>query len=117
MTKKDDVVYELSRAARCYNCDRRLDIGCLIKVIKAEKPAYGDETEREVHCQECAGLSGMEIVNAGNANLTRLSKKYSSQSYVIIKWSDLWKTYERKGILAEREAIEKARAELKKDSD
>jgi hypothetical protein len=114
--RNDEVVYELSRAARCYNCDRKLLVGDLVTVVIGESSEYSDEKEREVRCSKCAGLEQMQVVKPGNAKLTRLAKKYSKESYVIMRWSELWKTYERKGILAEPLAIEKANSEIQKDS-
>lgn len=108
----DQVVYELSRTARCFNCDQKLNIGDLVRIVLGESSQYSDEKEREVRCLKCSGLRDMELVKPGNAKLTRLAKKYSKESFVIMKWSDLWKTYERRGILAEKAAVVKASAEL-----
>lgn len=111
-SKNDDIVYELSRTARCFNCDQKLIIGELVKIVQGNTSEFSDEREREVRCLNCADLKDMQIVKPGNAKLTRLSKKYSTQYYLIMKWSDLWKTYERTGVLAERAAVQKAEAEL-----
>jgi hypothetical protein len=54
----------------------------------------------------------MEIVPTGNANLTRLATKYSDPHYVIMRWSELWKSYERKGVLVTAEALKRAQSEL-----
>jgi transcription elongation factor Elf1 len=98
------VVYSLSRASRCYRCDKKLAVGELVKLEKSEE-------DKEALCQKCSGLDGMHLIARGNAKITRLASKYSTQIYIVMKWSEVWKTYERLGILAEPEAVEKAQAE------
>lgn len=110
--KKGKSVFELVRASRCYNCDQKLLPGALVMLVKSETEENLSDQEKEVFCQVCAGLSEMEVVKSGNAKLTRLAKKYSKTFYVIVKWSELWKTYERQGILAEKSAIAKAQQEI-----
>lgn len=102
--KKDPVVYELSKPSRCFNCDARLAAGDIVKLKVADE-------EREVMCSRCAGLDGFEKLPSGNAVLTRLGSKYSSVRYVVMRWSELWKCYERQGILLEKPALERARKE------
>jgi hypothetical protein len=63
----------------------------------------GDESE--VLCSPCAGLELFALVPKGNAKVTRLAKKYSKIHYSVVKWSALWKSYERIGILAEKSAL------------
>lgn len=104
LDKRKDVVYELSRASRCDNCDRRLEPGEIVKLRKLEE-------EQEAYCRACSNLDCLEIVRPGNAKITRLSMKYSQQKYVIVKWSDAWKCYERQGILVEPAAVDKAEIE------
>lgn len=110
--QKNEIVYELSRSARCFNCDQKLNAGELVRIQQGQASEYSDEREKEVRCLSCAGLSQMATVSSGNAKLTKLSKKYSKTCFVIMKWSDLWKTYERRGILAESQAVDKAKQEL-----
>jgi hypothetical protein len=102
--KKEDLVYALSKASRCYGCDKRLLENDIVQLKHKEN-------ENEVLCIDCAGLSGLELLRSGNASITRLAKKYSKSRYVVMKWSELWKAYERQGLLLERQAIEKARKE------
>jgi hypothetical protein len=102
--KKDPVVYELSKASRCYNCDSKLAVGDIVKL-------KGNDEEREVLCKRCAGLEDLEKLPSGNAVLTRLASKYSSVRFVVMRWSELWKCYERQGVLLERPALERARQE------
>jgi len=101
---KDPVVYALSRPSRCYGCDIRLQSG---EIVKLEK----DSEDKEVFCRKCAGLEALELLPGGNAKITRLAKKYSSVRYVVVRWSDLWKSYERQGLLVESQAIDRAEEE------
>ena len=98
------IAYSLSRASRCYRCDKKLAVGELVKLEKSEE-------DREALCKTCSGLDGLTLIAKGNAKITRLATKYSTQTYIVMKWSEVWKTYERLGILAEPEAIAKAEAE------
>jgi hypothetical protein len=98
-------VFALIRASRCFNCDRKLEPGVIVKL-------KNDRDEREVLCQACSGLQAFAVVAAGNAQVTRLAKKYSPTRYLVMKWSELWKCYERQGLLVERAAVEKIEAEL-----
>jgi len=102
--KKEPLVYALSRASRCFGCDLRLLENEIIQ-LKNEKD------DREVYCRKCSGLEGLEVLLSGNATVTRLAKKYSSIKFVIVKWSDTWKCYERKGLLVEKQALERAQKE------
>jgi hypothetical protein len=101
---KKSAVYALSKASRCYACDRKLLADEIVQL-----KTTGDE--REVMCQKCAGLGHLEVLISGNARLTKLVGKYSTVQFNIMKWSELWKCYERKGVLVEPQAIDKAEAE------
>jgi hypothetical protein len=101
MTRRDLVVYALNKPSRCYGCDLKLPAD---EIVKLEK---GND-EREVLCVACAGLTDFELIKPGNAQLTRKASKLSSVRYVVMKWSELWKCYERAGVLVEKEALQKA---------
>jgi hypothetical protein len=104
---KRETVYELSRPSRCHNCDAKLEVGQIVRLQNAED-------DREALCRKCAGLDLYEVVPSGNAALTRLATKYSGQdSYTVLKWSELWKCYERKGVMVKPDALAKARSEIK----
>ncbi len=107
--KKDNVVYQLVRQSRCHNCDTRLDKGAIAKLISASS----DQDERQVLCQKCAHLDTLEFLPTGNTKFTQLAKKLSKQHYIVMRWSELWKTYVRQGLLLETAAIDQAEAELK----
>ncbi|MBX9690292.1 MAG: hypothetical protein K2X27_26500 [Candidatus Obscuribacterales bacterium] len=102
--EKQDLLYALSRNSRCYGCDRKLLVDEIVRLTK-----MADESE--VFCLECAGLKKMAVLRKGNAKVTRLAKKYSDKSYIIVKWSDAWKCYERQGLLVEAEALSRASKE------
>lgn len=97
-TKRDPVVYALSRASRCFNCDAKLAANDIVKL-------QNKEDEREVLCHNCAGLSSYGFVPKGDATLTRDATKRSPTRFVVMKWSELWKCYERQGILVEQEVL------------
>jgi hypothetical protein len=99
-----NVVYSLSRPSRCHGCDRKLIAGEIVKLKDAQD-------DKEAFCFSCAELDAFEVVAKGNAKITRLAIKYSSISYIVMQWSDTWKCYERVGILATGEAIDRAQLE------
>jgi hypothetical protein len=98
-------VFALIRASRCFNCDCKLVPGAIVRL-------QNGHDEREVLCQTCAGLQAFTVVPAGNAQVTRLAKKYSADRYLVMKWSELWKCYERQGLLVQTQAIERIETEL-----
>jgi hypothetical protein len=102
--KKDPLVYALARPSRCYGCDRKLVENDIIQIAPKND-------EREVFCLACVGLAHLAVLSGGNAAVTRLAKKYSSLRFVIVKWSDTWKCYERQGLLVEKQALERAQKE------
>ena len=102
---KPETLYALSKPSRCYGCDQKQELDAIVNLKKKAN-------ETEVYCLDCSDLSAYGFLGKGNAKLTRLSKKYSANHFVIVKWSQLWKTYERQGILVETSALEKARSEL-----
>jgi hypothetical protein len=61
------------------------------------------------HCLDCVDLGHLDYLPAGDATLTRRTKKLSHESAVVVRWSRSRKRYERQGILAEPEAISQAK--------
>ncbi len=98
-------IYALSRTSRCYECDQKLEIDALV-LLKIEKD------DREVSCHKCAGLADYVMVPSKNARVTNVAKKLAQDLYVIMKWSELWKSYERQGILIDPKAAKQVEAEL-----
>ena len=106
--RQDLVVFILRRASStCGECGRELHRSSFIR-LRGEKGAL---------CLDCADLDHLEFLPRGDAAITRRSTKYSKLWAVVVEWSRSRKRYERQGILAEPEAIERALAESEADSD
>jgi len=106
--RQDLIVFILRRpSSTCGECGRHLLKGNLIR-LQGEKGAL---------CLECADLDHLEFLPRGDAAITRRSTKYSKLWAVVVEWSRSRKRYERQGVLAEPEAIERALAESEADSD
>ncbi len=73
--------------------------------------------ERGALCLACADLDHLVFLPAGDAALTRRSKKHSRLYAVVLKWSRSRKRYERQGLLVEEEALAKAETECLADAD
>jgi hypothetical protein len=97
-------VFALSRPSRCHGCDCKLAAEAIVQL-------NDKRDEREVFCLSCAKLGHLEFLRPGNAKITRLAKKYSSATFAVLKWSDMWKCYERHGLLVEPQAIDRAEEE------
>jgi len=94
------VVYRILRQSQCLKCGIELSAGNLL-LVEGGNPL----------CMECAGMGDLIYVPAGNAKLTRRAKKYSSRYAVVVKFSRARKRYERQGILADKEAVNRAESE------
>ena len=68
-------------------------------------------------CLDCSDLGHLVFLPSGDAALTRRAKKASQLSAVVVRWSRSRKRYERQGILAEAEAIERAEIECLSDAE
>lgn len=68
-------------------------------------------------CLSCADLDHLYFLPAGDAALTRRSRKYSKLSAVVLRWSRARKHYERQGLLVEKEALDKAEQECLADAE
>jgi hypothetical protein len=68
-------------------------------------------------CLDCADLGHLVFLPSGDAALTRRAKKASRLSAVVVRWSRSRKRYERQGILADAEAIERAEIECLSDAE
>jgi hypothetical protein len=60
-------------------------------------------------CPDCTDLGHLVFLPAGDAALTRRAKRASRLSAVVVRWRRSARRYERVGVLAEAEAIDKAR--------
>jgi hypothetical protein len=68
-------------------------------------------------CLDCSDLGHLVFLPSGDAALTRRAKKASGLSAVVVRWSRSRKRYERQGILAEAEAIERAESQCLADAE
>jgi hypothetical protein len=105
MQSKDNQlkVFIITRASTCDECGEDLDRRSWI-TLRGEKGAA---------CLTCADLDHLVFFPAGDAALTRRSRKHSKLSAVVLQWSKARKRYERQGLLVEIEALEKAERECK----
>ena len=62
-------------------------------------------------CLVCADLGHLEYLPSGDPAVTKRATKHSKLRAVVVRWSTARRRYERQGILAEPEAIEKAQSE------
>ncbi|MEK6304025.1 MAG: DUF2293 domain-containing protein [Acidobacteriota bacterium] len=106
--RQDLVVFKLRRTASiCGECGTELHKGDLLRL----------QDDNRALCLECADMDHLEFLPRGDAAITRRSNKYSGLKAVVVEWSRSRKRYERQGILAEPEAIERAMAESDADSE
>ncbi len=100
------VVFILRKPSTCGDCGEELWKGNIIR-LEAGKAL----------CLGCADLDHLEYLPRGDAAVTRRAGKYSKLRAVVVRWSQTRKRYERQGILAEAEAIERAEQESLADAD
>jgi hypothetical protein len=100
-------VFISNRNSHCGECDQ--DLG--------KKAWITLEREKGALCLACADLDELVFLPAGDAALTRRSKKYSNLSAVVLKFSKTRGRYERQGLLVEEAALEQAEAECLDDSE
>jgi hypothetical protein len=73
--------------------------------------------EKGALCLSCADMDHLIFLPSGDAALTRRSKKYSTLSAVVLKWSRARKRYERQGLLVEESGLELAEKECLADNE
>lgn len=73
--------------------------------------------EKGALCPACADLDHLVFLPSGDAALTRRSRKYSTLSAVVLKWSRARKRYERQGLLVEAQGLDKAEQECLSDQE
>jgi hypothetical protein len=100
------VVFWVRRDTQCGECGRELWKGSLLR-MEDGKPL----------CMECADLDHLEFLPRGDVAVTRRASKYTRLRAVVVEWSRTRQRYERQGILAEPEAIQRAEEESLADSD
>jgi hypothetical protein len=108
MKKREDLkVFITTRAATCGECKEDLGRRAWI-TLNREKGAL---------CLACADLDHLVYLPAGDAALTRRSRKYSTLVAVVLRWSRARKRYERQGLLVEEQALDRAEQECLADQD
>jgi hypothetical protein len=99
------VVFEILREAKCTECG-----------VEIERDGFLFMEKGQPLCLSCANLGGLEFLPAGDIALTRRSTKHSARMAVVVRFSRSRGRYERQGILAEPEAIERAEKECSADA-
>ncbi len=109
MAKKSEEikVFITGRESVCDECGEDLGRGAWIQLTG----------ERGALCLSCADLDHLIFLPAGDAALTRRSKKHSVLWAVVLKWSRPRKRYERQGLLVEQKALERAETECLEDAE
>ncbi len=107
MAKNDLTVFITRRESHCDECGADLGRHAWI-TLQEEKGAL---------CLACADLDHLIFLPAGDAALTRRSRKYSTLVAVVLEWSRTRKRYERQGLLVEEAALHQAEAECLADAD
>ncbi|MCP4134847.1 MAG: DUF2293 domain-containing protein [bacterium] len=108
MNKTNDIkIFISNRDSTCDECGEDLGRKAWI-TLNGEKGAL---------CLACSDLDHLSFLPSGDAALTRRSKKHSTLTAVVLKWSSARKRYERQGILVEEQALLQAEEECLADSD
>lgn len=107
MTKSEIKVFITTHEASCDECGE--DLGRKAWILLVE--------DKGALCLACADLDHLLFLPAGDAALTRRSRKHSTLCAVVLKWSRARKRYERQGLLVEAEALERAEQECLADED
>ena len=98
------VVFSILQPSVCAECRADLPKGSFLR-MEQEKPL----------CLECADLDHLVFLPRGDTALTRRSRKYSTLSAVVVRFSRARRRYERQGVLVEAPALERAEKECLSD--
>ena len=108
MQKADEIkVFISNRASKCDECGEELGRKAWITL----------EKDKGALCLACADLDHLTFLPTGDAALTRRSRKHSTLSAVVLKFSRARRRYERQGLLVEEQALQQAEAECFADSE
>jgi hypothetical protein len=102
----DIVVFSVLNASVCSSCKAAIEKGDLLRMEK-EQPL----------CLGCADLDHLVYLPAGDPALSRRSRKHSTLSAVVVRFSRARKRYERQGLLVETSALERAEQECLGDEE
>ena len=106
MAKQHDLrVFITAGDATCDECGEDLGRRAWITLID----------DRKALCLSCADLDHLVFLPSGDAALTRRARKHSRLAAVVVKWSRARKRYERRGLLVEPEAVDRAEEECQGD--
>lgn len=100
------VVFSVLSASVCSSCAANIEQGNLLRLEK-EQPL----------CLTCADLDHLVYLPAGDPALSRRSRKHSTLSAVVVRFSRARKRYERQGLLVELPALELAEQECLNDEE
>jgi hypothetical protein len=101
------MVFISTRDSSCGECGENLGRKAWITLVE----------DKGALCLACADLDHLVFLPAGDAALTRRSRKYSTLAAVVLRWSRARKRYERQGLLVEAEGLERAERECLADSE
>ena len=107
MAKFDLKVFITTSAATCGECGEDLGRRAWITLVE----------DKGALCLACADLDHLVFLPAGDAALTRRSRKHSTLFAVVLRWSRARKRYERQGLLVEAGALEQAEQECLADEE
>jgi hypothetical protein len=107
MDESEIKVFISHRDSKCDECGEELGRQAWITL----------EESKGALCLACADLDELVFLPTGDAALTRRSKKYSTLSAVVLKFSRARGRYERQGLLVEDSALEQAEQECLADSE
>jgi hypothetical protein len=104
---KDLTVFISTREVICAECGEDLGRRAWITLTR----------DKGALCLACADLDHLLFLPAGDAALTRRSRKHSTLVAVVLRWSRARKRYERQGLLVEDEALQQAEQECLADQE
>lgn len=100
------VVFSVLNASVCSSCSADIVKGARLRMEK-ERPL----------CLACADLDHLVYLPAGDPALSRRSRKHSTLSAVVVRFSRARKRHERQGLLVELPALELAEQECLNDEE
>jgi hypothetical protein len=106
--KTSDITVFITRGeSSCSECGEELGRNAWITLVK----------DKGALCLSCADLDHLVFLPAGDAALTRRSRKHSTLSAVVLRWSRTRRRYERQGLLVEEAALGQAEQECLADEE
>jgi hypothetical protein len=106
--KTSDITVFITRGeSSCSECGEELGRNAWITLVK----------DKGALCLSCADLDHLVFLPAGDAALTRRSRKHSTLSAVVLRWSRTRRRYERQGLLVEEAALAQAEQECLADEE